>query len=147
MDRGQIQTFLLTVPRTVAVIANKRHRDWEISLQSLQVQLLTVSAFTSPSGVKAVEVDGKLVAQQEHVAFGQYFATDRTLRFHHDVKIPNGEVMIDSFDGSGGVWMVTRDSAWAWVTKKQGTPDIVNGSFVQIIRAFGGRFSLRRSPR
>lgn len=33
MDSSQIQTFLMTVPRTVAVIANKRHRDWEISLR------------------------------------------------------------------------------------------------------------------
>lgn len=147
MNRSQIQTLLLTVPRTVAVIVNKRHRDWEISLQSLQVQMLTVLAFNSPTGVQAVEVDGRLIAQQEHIAFGRYFATDRALRFHHGVQIPNGEIMIDSFDGSGGAWTVTRDSAWAWATKNQGTPDIVDGAFVQIIRAFGGRFSMRRSPR
>jgi hypothetical protein len=146
MDRGQIQTFVRTVPRAVAVIANKRHRDWEISLQSLQVQLLAVAAFVSSEGVQAVEVDGKLIAQQEHVAFGQYFATDRALRFHQAVQIPNGEIMIDSFDGSGSAWTVTRDSTWAWVTKNQGIPDIANGAYVQMIRAFGGRFSMRRSP-
>jgi hypothetical protein len=146
MDRSQIQTFVRTVPRSVAVIANKRHRDWEISLQSLQVQLLTVLAFNSPGGVQAIEVDGKLIAQHEHVAFGQYFATDRALRFHHGVQIPNGEIMIDSFEGSGSAWTVTRDGAWAWVTKNQGTPDIMNGAYVQMIRTFGGRFSMRRSP-
>jgi hypothetical protein len=147
MDRSQMQTFLMTVPRTVAVIANKRHSDWEVSLRSLQVQLLTVSAFISPAGIQAVEVDGKLIAKQEHIAFGQYFATDRALRFHQGVHIPNGEIMIDSFDGSGSIWTVTRDSAWAWATKKQGMPDIENGTFVQMIRAFGGRLSMRRSPR
>jgi hypothetical protein len=147
MDRSQIRTFLMTVPRTVVVIANKRHRDWEISLRSLQVQMLTVSTFISPAGIQAVEVDGKLIAKQEHIAFGQYFATDRALRFHQGVQIPNGEIMIDSFDGSGSIWTVTRDNDWAWVTKKQGTPDITNGAFVQMIRAFGGRFSMRRSPR
>ena len=36
MDRSQIKTFLMTVPRAVAVIANKRHRDWEIALRSLR---------------------------------------------------------------------------------------------------------------
>lgn len=146
MDRSQIQTFLMTVPRTVAVIANKRHRDWEISLRSLQVQLLTVSAFNSPAGIQAVEVDGRLIAQQSHIAFGQYFATDRALRFHQGVQLPSGEIMIDSFDGLGSIWTVTRDSTWAWVTKNQGTPDIANGVFVQMIRAFGGRFLMRRSP-
>jgi hypothetical protein len=145
MDRGQIQTLLKIVPRTVAVVANKRHRDWEISFQSLQVQLLTVSAFKSPDGVEAVEVDGKLIAQQEHIAVGQYIATDRALRFHTGVNIPNGEIMIDSFDGLGSAWTVTRDNAWAWVTKNRGTPDIANGVFVQMVRAFGGRFSIRRS--
>lgn len=146
LDRDQIQTLLLAVPRTVVVIANKRHRDWEISLRSLQVQLLTVSAFNSPSGVQAVEVDGKLVAKQEHIAFGQYFATDRALRFHRGVKMPDGEIMIDNFDGSGSAWIVTRDNSWAWVTKKQGTPDIANGAFIQMIRTFGGRISMRTSP-
>jgi hypothetical protein len=146
VGRGQIQTFLRTVPRTVAVIANKRHRDWEIALRSLQVQLLSVSAFNSPGGTQAVEVDGKLIAQQAHIAFGQYFATDQCLRLHRNLPIPEGEIMIDNFDGSGSIWMVTRDDAWTWVTKKHGVPDIVNGTFVQIVRTFDGRFSMRRSP-
>ncbi|UGV25988.1 hypothetical protein E0H22_09980 [Rhodopseudomonas boonkerdii] len=146
IDRSQIRTFLLTVPRTVAVVANKRHRDWEISLRSHEVQLLTVSAFNSSTGVQAVEVDGKLIAKQEHIAFGQYLATDRAIRFHQAVQIPNGEIMVDNFDGSGSIWVTTRDSAWAWVTKKQGTPDIPNGAFIQIVRTFGGRFSMLRSP-
>lgn len=109
--------------------------------------MLTVSAFNSPDGMRAVEVDGKLIAQQAHIAFGLYVATDRALRFHHGVQLPNGEIMIDSFDGAGSIWTVTRDSTWAWVTKNQGTPDIANGDFVQMIRTFGGRFSMRRSPR
>jgi hypothetical protein len=146
MDRSQIETFLMTVPRSVAVIANKRHRDWEIALRTLQVQLLTVSAFNSPAGVQAVEVDGKLVAQQEHLGWGQYSATDHALRFHRAIRLPDGEIMVDSFDGSGSVWTVTRDGASAWVTKNQGTPDLANGVYVQMIRVFGGRFSIRRSP-
>lgn len=146
MDRSQIKTFVMTVPRTVAVIANKRHRDWEIALRSLDAQLLTVSAFNSPAGTQAVEVDGRLVAQQEHVGFGQYVATDRSLRFHYGVSLPDGEIMVDDFAGAGSIWTVTRDTSFAWVTKNRGTPDLVHGSYVQIVRVFGGRFSIKRPP-
>ena len=145
MDRDQIKTFLMTVPRTVAVIATS-HRDWEVALRSLDVQLLTVPAFNSPAGVQAVEVDGKLIAKQEHVGFGLYVATDRSLRFHKGVQLPDGEIMVDDFSGAGSIWTVTRDASYAWVTKNQGTPDLIHGLLVQVIRVFGGRFSIKRSP-
>lgn len=146
MSRNQIQTFLMTVPRSVVVIANKRHKDWEAPLRTLQAQLLVVAAYNSPSGIQAVEVDGKLIAQQEHLGWGQYVATDRALRFHRTVPLPDGEIMLDSIDGSGSVWTVTRDATSAWVTKNQGTPDIPHGAYIQLLRIFGRRFSLRRSP-
>jgi hypothetical protein len=146
MDRRQIETFLLTVPRSVVVIANKRHRDWELALRALEVQLLTVTAFNSPAGLQAVEVDGRLIAQQEHLGFGLYVATDRSIRLHTGVHLPDGEIMVDEFTGAGSIWTVTRDMSFAWVTKNQGTPDLVNGAYVQIIRVFGGRFSIKRSP-
>ena len=144
-DGSQIQTLLMAVPRSVVVIANKRHRDWEIALRSLQVQLLAVSAFNSSAGLQAVEIDGKLIARKEHLGFGQYFATDRALRFHRAIQLPDGEIMIDNFDGSGSMWTVTRDGTSAWVTKNLGLPDIANGAFIQMIRVFGGRFSIRQS--
>jgi hypothetical protein len=146
IDPSQIRTFLMSVPRTVAVIANKRHAEWEIALRSLQVQLLSVSAFNSSTGVQAVEVEGHLIAQQEHLGFGQYIATDRALRFHHGVQLPDGEIMVDDFTGTGSILTVRRDGTAAWVRKNQGTPDISNGSYVQLVRVFGGRFSIRRSP-
>ena len=146
LDKSQIRTFLLTVPRSVAVIVNKRSREWEIALRSLQVQLLTVSAFASRSGVQAVEVEGRLIAQQEHLGFGIYVATDRSLRFHRDVKLPEGEIMIDDFSGTGSLWSVTRDSSYAWITRNRGIPDLPNDNYVQMIKAFGGRISIKRSP-
>jgi hypothetical protein len=93
-----------------------------------------------------VEIDGRLVAQQEHLGFGIYIATDRSLRFHEGVQLPDGEIMVDDYFGAGSVWTVTRDKSFIWVTKNQGTPDLPNGSYVQILRVFGGRFSLKRSP-
>jgi hypothetical protein len=146
LDSERIKTFLITVPRSVAVVANKRHDDWEIALASLDVQLLTVSAFHSPDNVRAVEVDGQLIANQEHICFGEYIATDRAIRFPSAVRLPDGEIMVDDFSGTGSRWTVRRDGNSAWLIKKRGTPDITNGSFVQLMQTFGGRFSIRRSP-
>lgn len=146
MDREQIRTFLLSVPRSVAVIANKWNCDWESALRSLDTQLLAVSVFNSPGGVQAVEIDGRLVARQEHIGFGEYVATDRALRVHSGLRLPNGEIMIDDLVGSGSVWTVRRDGDSAWIVKNRGTPDLGNGTWVQILRTFGGRFAIRRSP-
>jgi hypothetical protein len=145
LDRFQAEQILHSVPRTVAVIANKRHRDWEIALRSLEVQMLTVSAFNSQSGLQAVEVDGRLLAKQEHIGFGQYVATDQAIRLHHGVRLPDGEIMVDDLAGAGSTWIVRRDGELLWLSKKRGTPDISNGSWVQIVKVFGGRFALRPS--
>jgi hypothetical protein len=109
--------------------------------------MLTVSAFNSSTGIQAVEIDGRLVAPKENLGFGQYFATDRSLRFHRSVPLPDGEIMIDDFSGAGSIWTVVRDNNFAWVTKNNGTPDIANGCLIQMIRSFGGRLSLRINDR
>ncbi|WP_144378982.1 hypothetical protein [Mesorhizobium amorphae] len=108
--------------------------------------MLTVSAFNSPAGIQAVEVDGRLIAQEEHIGFGHYTATDRSLRFHRGVGLPDGAIMVDDFSGAGSMWTVTRDASYAWVTRNQGTPDILNGSLIQMVRAYGGRFLIKQSP-
>lgn len=143
LEADQIRTFLKTIPRSVAVVVNKRSKDWEMAFKALQVQMLTVTAYSSPTGIRAVEVDGRLTALQEHLGYGLYFATDRSLRYPQSVKLPNGEVMIDDFTGTGSLWTVRRDTSFAWVTKNTGVPDITNGTMVQTIRAFGGRISIR----
>src|SRR6185437_7396534 len=98
-------------------------------------------------GVQAVEVDGQLVAQQEHVGYGQYFAIDRSLPFHRAVSLPNGEIMIDDANGTSSLWTVIRDSGFAWVTKNNGAPDIPNGTLAQVIRVYGGRLFIRINER
>jgi hypothetical protein len=146
LARAQVETLILTVPRFVAVIVNKRADEWQRVLRSHGVQFLTVSAFSSTSGVQAFEVDGRLVAQQEHLGFGYYIATDKALRFHKSVRLPDGEIVIDDFSGAGSTWIVRRDGDSAWVAKNRGTPDIASGSLVQLVRIDGGRFSIRPSP-
>jgi hypothetical protein len=143
LSLGQIQTFLKAVPRSVAVIANKRNRDWEIALGSLEVQMLTVTVYRSPAGVEAVEIDGQLEVLQEHLGYGVFSAVDRTLRFPSSVKLPEGEIMISDGEGGSGMWLVRREGSFAWVTKDAGVPDLPNGIHVQLIRAYGGRISMR----
>ncbi|MBN9533293.1 MAG: hypothetical protein J0H10_08045 [Alphaproteobacteria bacterium] len=145
LDAAQVETFLKVVPRGVAVIANRRHLKWEVALKALEVQLLTVAAYRSPSGVEALEIDGQLEVFQEHLGYGQFFATDRTLRFPRSVKLPDGQMVINDQNGSSSLWTVARDSNYAWVTKNAGVPDLTNNSLVQLVRAVGGQFSIRPS--
>jgi hypothetical protein len=139
----QIKTFLSIVPRSVAVIANKRNRDWEIALESHQVQYLTVSAYRSSKGVEAIEIDGRLSVLKEHLGYGVFFATDRTLRFPKTVNLPDGEVMIDDVHGVSSMWFVSRDAQYAWITRRIGTPDLQNEATIQLTREHGGRISIR----
>ncbi len=145
-DRGQISTMLLTVPRSVVVVANKRHQEWESALKYLGVQLLAVSTFRSTRGLEAVQVDGRLIAFQEHLGFGTYSATDQAIRLPKEVVMPDGDIMLDDFYGTGSIWTVRRDNLHVWLSKKEGVPDLVHGRFVQLIKQYGGRFSIRPSP-
>ena len=142
IDRAR--TLLDHVPRSVAVVANKRDSRWDIALGAHNVQLLAVSSFRSIAGVDAVEVDGVLEVLEENLGFGLYSATDKSLRFSKLVKLPLGQIQINDPAGAVAPWTVSRDDHFSWVTKDTGTPDIPHGSYVQIVRAVGGRLSLRR---
>ena len=144
LPHSQISTFLKVVPRSVAVVLNKKSKEWETSLGSLEVQLLTVSAYKSSAGIEAVEVDGQLAVLKEHLGFGIFSATDRSLRFPASVRLPEGEVVIND-GGTGALWTVVRDAKFAWVTKNIGVPDILNGSHVQLIRTYSGEITIRKS--
>lgn len=143
LPEAQVRTFLSVVPRSVAVIANKRNRDWEIALDSHQVQYLAVSAYRSSTGIEAIEIDGRLSVLKEHLGYGVFFATDRSLRFPKTVNLPNGEIMIDDGNGVGSIWVVSRDTQYAWIMRGIGTPDLPNEGTIQLIREHGGRISIR----
>ena len=143
LPESQVRTFLNVVPRSVAVIANKRSRDWEIALDSHQVQYLAVSAYKSSNGVEAIEIDGRLSVQKEHLGYGTFFTTARSLRFPKTVNLPDGEVMIDDVQGVSAIWFISRDTQYAWITRRIGTPDLQNEATIQLIREHGGRISIR----
>lgn len=141
----QAKTLVERVPRTVAVVANKRDPKWEIALGAHNVQLLAVSSFRSINGINAMEIDGTLEIVQESLGFGIYSATDRSIRFPATTNFPLGPVQIDDPLGSLSSWVISRDVRHTWITKESGAPDILDGSHVQILRSVGGRLSLRRT--
>jgi hypothetical protein len=143
LPAAQVQTFLNVVPRSVAVIANRKNREWEIALESHQVQYLSVSAYKSKAGLQAIEIDGRLSVLKEHLGYGVFSATDRSLRFPRAVSLPDGEIMIDGPDGVGAIWTVSRDTQYAWITRNLGVPDLMHEVSVQLVREHGGRISIR----
>lgn len=144
IDKAQAKTMLDFIPRSVAVVANRRIEEWEVSLRALTVQLLTVSVFRSNGGVEAVEVDGTLEVVSKSLGFGRYSAIDRSLVFPKSVEIPRGKIQINDPTGAPSRWTVADQGDVAWVTKDLGVPDIDHDAFVQLIRTVDGRVSMRR---
>lgn len=144
VSHGQAQTLVENVPRSVAVVANKRDVAWEIALRSHDIQFMSVAVFRAHNGVEAVEVDGMLEILTESLGFGLYSATDRSLRFHRAVRLPAGPVLISDPSGTTSSWTVTVVGDTTWVTKDVGLPDLEHQSHVQVIRTIEGRLSLRR---
>lgn len=144
VPRGRAMTLVEMVPRSVAVIANKRDNGWEIALRAHDIQLLSVAVFRTTSGVEAVEVDGELEILSESLGFGLYSATDRSLRFHRAVRLPTGPVQISDPSGTTSSWTVSVVGDTTWVTKDFGLPDLEHGTHVQVIRTIEGQLSLRR---
>jgi hypothetical protein len=136
-------TLTHLVPRTVAVVANKRVGTWDIELRSHDIHLLIVSSFNSASGVEALELDGDLLPPIESLGFGAYSATDRSMRFPSSVRLPDGRIQIHDLDGTPGIWNVSRDGSTAWITKNMGMPSIPHESFVQLLRTVDGKITLR----
>lgn len=139
----QAETLLTFVPRTVAVVANRHDRDWEVALAAHGIQMLSVSVFRTTSGTEAVEVEGRLEVVAENLGFGTYSATDRSLRFAKGTRLTAGEVQIYDLSGAPGIWVVVPSPEAIWVTKSVGAPDIPDGKHVRLIRGFDGRLSLR----
>jgi len=144
IGRAHAETIIQCVPRSVVVVANSRDHSWQLQLRAHDVQLLTVSMLYNSAGDEALELDGELSVFRESLGFGTYFATDRSLRFLRSIRLPDGDIQINDPLGAISCWHVRRDHQFAWITKSVGLPAIPNQTFVQLLRTFDGRLSLRR---
>lgn len=146
IDEGRAVTLLNYVPRSVAVIANRRVDKWEVALNAHNIQMLTVSVFKSPSDAVAVEIEGTLEVVARSLGFGTYSATDRSLRFPKSVDLNPGKVQLHDPRGGASLWTASESGDTLWITKDFGSPDIEDGHYVQIVQTVDGRLSLR-APR
>lgn len=145
LNRQQAEALLHYVPRFVAVVANQGDSVWESTLRALDVQLLVVSVFGDEDGRRAHELDGHLHVAKESIGFAKYSAPDRSLLLPRNCGLPTGPIQIEDVYGVAGIWISREHANTLWITKEIGTPDLTHDTYVQIIRTFDGRISLRLS--
>jgi hypothetical protein len=145
LSREQANALLVYVPRYVAVVGNMPDPEWTTALWALDVQYLTVSVYRDRNGRSAHEVEGRLVARTESLGFARFSAIDNCLRINKGCGLPSGAVQIIDQFGNPALWTVREASGVLWISKDRGPALLEHEGYVQIIRAFDGRISLRPS--
>lgn len=145
ITREQAATILRYVPRYVAVVSNLPDEGWTRSLRALDVQHLTVSIYRDRNGRSAHEVEGRLVARTESLGFARFSAIDNCLRINKGCGLPTGNIQIIDQFGNPTLWTVRESAGVLWVSKDRGPALLNHDSYVQIIRSFDGRISIRPS--
>lgn len=145
ITRAQAATVLHYIPRYVAVISNMPDAEWTTSLRALDVQHLTVSVYRDRNGRSAHEMEGRLVARTESLGFARFSAIDNCLRINKGCDLPVGRIQIIDQFGNLGDWTVHEGASVLWIRKDRGPALISHNCYVQIIRTFDGRVSLRPS--
>ena len=143
IDRQRAGTLVRVIPKSVAVISNRRDEDWAEAIHALNAQMLVVSRFSSDSGLRAVEIDGELRAVQEHLGFGKFSAVDRSVRFAPSTRLPIGIVELVDQRGAATDWRVSAGQGALWVTKVQGKPSWPDGIVLQLVLTRDSRLLLR----
>lgn len=104
-----------------------------------------VSIYRDRNGRSAHEVDGFLTARAESLGFARYSAIDNCLRIHKGCGLITGGVQIVDQFGNLANWTIRENAGVLWIFKDRGPALIEHGSYVQIIRSFDGRISIRPS--
>ncbi|WP_213956737.1 MULTISPECIES: hypothetical protein [unclassified Variovorax] len=139
VDAKRAESILRHIPRYVAVVANLPNLEWAKLLNTLDVQLLTVSIYRDHKGRSAHEVEGRLNVPKVSLGFARFSAIENCLRIPRNCGLPVGNIqIIDQFDVAGS-WTVHEASGVLWVSKDRGPTLLVHESYVQILRASDGR--------
>lgn len=146
ITREQAKSLLEYIPRYVAVVGNIPSFEWTTALRAVDVQHLTVSVYRDRNGRSAHEVEGQLLARTESLGFARFSAIDNCLRINRGCGLLPGSVQIVDQFGTPALWVVRESSGALWISKERGPALLDHGSYVQIIRTFDGRISLRPSP-
>lgn len=145
LTREQATSLLNYIPRYVAVVSNLPDPVWTTKLSALDVQHLTVSVYQNRNGRSAHEVEGRLTVRAESLGFARFSATDNCLRIPRGCGLPVGNIqLVDQFGNLAG-WTVREETGVLWIRKDHGPALISHDTYVQIIRSFDGRLSIRPS--
>lgn len=145
LGREQANALLAYIPRYVAVVGNMPDPEWTTALRALDVQYLTVSVYRDRNGRFAHEVEGRLVARTESLGFARFSAINNCLRINRGCGLPSGAVQIIDQFGNPALWTIREASGVLWISKDKGPALLEHEGYVQIIRTFDGRISLRPS--
>lgn len=145
LTREQATSLLNYIPRYVAVVGNLPDPVWTTKLSAVDVQHLTVSVYHDRNGRSAHEVEGRLTVRAESLGFARFSAIDNCLRIPRGCGLPVGNIQIvDQFGNLAG-WTVREETGVLWIRKDHGPALISHDTYVQIIRSFDGRVSIRPS--
>jgi hypothetical protein len=142
IDEGRGHTLIDYVPRAVIVVANGRPLEWEHALTGIGAHLLGISVLSSDKHV-GIQIEGDFEVASRNLGFGQYDATDRTLRFAAGTEIPEGEVQLITPDGVATTWTARRTSDAIWLARERGGLLVAGGTLVQLVKGHDGRLLLR----
>jgi hypothetical protein len=145
LGHEQARALLKYVPRYVAVVGNMPDPEWATALRALEVQYLTVSVYRDRNGRSAHEVEGRLVARTESLGFARFSAIDNCLRINKGCGLPIGTVQIIDQFGNPAAWTIREAAGVLWISKDRGPALLSHESYVQIVRTYDGRISLRPS--
>lgn len=145
LTREQAESLLKYIPRYVAVVGNLPDSTWTSKLSAVDVQCLTVSVYKDRNGRSAHEVEGGLSVRVASLGFAHFSAIDNCLRIPMGCGLPVGNIQIVDQFGNLADWTVRAESGVLWIRKDRGPALIEHGSYVQIIRSFDGRISIRPS--
>lgn len=145
LKHEQAEALLRYVPRYVAVVGNLPNHAWTTALHAVDVQHLTVSVYRDRNGRSAHEVEGQLVVRSESLGFARYSAIDNCLRIPKGCGLAIGNIQIIDQFGNLASWTVRENKGVLWICKERGPALIQHNSYVQIIRGFDGRISIRPS--
>lgn len=143
--RDQASSLLSHIPRFVAVVGNLPDPVWTTKLNAVDVQHLTVSVYKDRNGKSAHEVEGRLTVRTESLGFARFSSIDNCLRIPKGCGLVEGDIQIVDQFGNLANWTTREKAGTMWISKNRGPALIPHDSYVQIIRSFDGRISIRPS--
>lgn len=128
----EAKTLIKYVPKSVGVISNYFDHGWQSTLESEDIQYLSITIFDKVIDWKAAIVEGILAPSVRSVGFGSVIASQRVIRIaRHKIFIEQTYQLIESTGVSS--WDCFFYDGAAWLRKKRGIFSLPDKEIVQLI--------------